>query len=184
MDTTVKAPIILNQSDDWPLWFSQVRTLAIVKDVWNYVNPDLPSEPELPTRPIRPTVQAIDPRAISDDQFDDKQRERWREKRRDYELDLRDYNQINTAIQTVFLLASTSISYTNKLLIQNKTSAYQILQLLKQRHAPTTETRKRYIITKYQKMTQTPHSTPNIDAWISQWENTYAEASELGIAET
>jgi hypothetical protein len=84
MDTTVKAPIILNQSDDWPLWFSQVRTLALVKDVWNYVNPDLPTEPELPTRPVRPTIQAIDPHAISDDQFNDKQRERWREKRRDY----------------------------------------------------------------------------------------------------
>jgi methylthioribose-1-phosphate isomerase len=67
--------------------------------------------------------------------------------------------------------------------VQNKTSAYQVLLLLKQRYAPTTETRKRYIITKYQKMTQTPQTTVNIDAWVSQWENVYAEASELGIAE-
>jgi hypothetical protein len=48
--------------------------------------------------------------------------------------------------------------------VQNKISAYQVLQLLKQRHAPTTETRKRHIIIKYQKMTQTPQTTVNIDA--------------------
>lgn len=33
-------------------------------------------------------------------------------------------------------------------------------------------------------MTQPPALTVSIDAWISQWENIYAEASELGIAET
>ena len=70
MEPAVKASIILDHSDDWPLWFSQVRTLALVKDVWHYVNPDLLSEPEQPSRPTRPSVKTINLNVLSDDDFD------------------------------------------------------------------------------------------------------------------
>ncbi|KAJ5670386.1 uncharacterized protein N7477_005749, partial [Penicillium maclennaniae] len=138
----------------------------------DYIDPDNPIKRDIPSYPIRPRATDINPKALTDEDLTTNERERWRDRRRDYELDLREYDRISGAISQIYLIIQSSISYSSKLIIQH----------LPSRYAPTTEARKRSVIKKYHQMHRIPHSL-TIDAWISQCENTYIEAVQLGISE-
>lgn len=138
MVTELLIKVVLNGPENWPLWFSQVRNYAIMRDLWDtYVNPDIPIEPKRPSRPVRPSVKTIDPNAADSTQLNDNQRELWRDLRWDYELDLKEYAHINDTILGVYKQILASISLTNMKLTQNKTSCWQILRLLKEKYAPS-----------------------------------------------
>ncbi|KAJ5666537.1 uncharacterized protein N7477_008985 [Penicillium maclennaniae] len=182
MSDISKIGITLSESSDWYLWIGQIKSYAIAKGVWDYIDPDNPIKRDIPSYPIRPRVTDINPKALTDEDLTTSERERWRDRRRDYELDLREYDRISGAISQIYLIVQSSISYSSKLIIQHLPTVYEALQTLQKRYAPTTEARKRSVIKKYHQMRRIPHSL-TIDAWISQCENTYVEAVQLGIGE-
>ena len=53
--------VILDQPSHWEPWLFVVKTIADGGDTWRYMNPDLPSEPAVPIRPIMPTPTDINP---------------------------------------------------------------------------------------------------------------------------
>ncbi|KAJ5684591.1 uncharacterized protein N7477_000936 [Penicillium maclennaniae] len=182
MSDISKIGITLSESSDWYLWIGQIKSYAIAKGVWDYIDPDNPIKRDIPSYPIRPRVTDINPKALTDEDLTTSERERWRDRRRDYELDLREYDRISGAISQIYLIVQSSISYSSKLIIQHLPTVYEALQTLQKRYTPTTEARKRSVIKKYHQMRRIPHSL-TIDAWISQCENTYVEAVQLGIGE-
>ncbi|KAJ6130931.1 hypothetical protein N7523_001391 [Penicillium sp. IBT 18751x] len=182
MSDISKIGVTLSESSDWYLWIGQIKSYAIAKGVWDYIDPNNPTKREIPSYPTRPRVTDINPNTLTDENLTAPERERWRDRRRDYELDLREYDRISGAISQIFLIIQSSISYSSKLIIQHLPSVYEALQTLQKRYAPTTEARKRSVIKKYHQMRRIPHSMTT-DAWISQCENTYVEAVQLDIGE-
>ena len=57
---------------------------------------------------------------------------------------------------------------------------YDMLVALKQRVAPTNQTRKIELVNQYQKLKKAPHSQ-NLDTWLQQWEKTYKECKQLKL---
>ncbi len=52
---TTAAPVMLQSAEDWHRWYSVLRTNAINRDVWDYVNPD--STTPMPTLPDVPNLE-------------------------------------------------------------------------------------------------------------------------------
>jgi hypothetical protein len=57
---------------------------------------------------------------------------------------------------------------------------YDMLIALKQRVAPTNQTRKIELVNQYQKLKKAPRSQ-NLDTWLQQWEKTYKECKQLKL---
>ena len=56
---SAKAPV-LNGPKDWYDWLDYIKDLATTKRVWNYVNPDLETVPDL-LEPSIPSVEDVRP---------------------------------------------------------------------------------------------------------------------------
>ena len=181
-DLIAKVSITLTSSDSWLLWYNHIQTLATTQQVWHLINPELSEEPSLPLAPIRPKVEDIDSMCHHLAQLKKEQLDLWSNLRREYELDLREYERIINRINFIHQLITTSISHENRRLIGNNTSVYTILKILYQLHAPTTESRKRHVIKQWHQMRQGPRSM-TIESWLTKWENIYTEAIQLNIGE-
>ncbi len=48
------ATVYLDQPSDWARWILRVRLTARRLAVWQFVDPDLPTQPELPIKPDYP----------------------------------------------------------------------------------------------------------------------------------
>jgi hypothetical protein len=58
MATTEKV-VILDTPMDLKSWLFVVRMMAEGSDVWRFIDPELSSPPQVPSRPTKPTVQMI-----------------------------------------------------------------------------------------------------------------------------
>ncbi|EAU36855.1 predicted protein [Aspergillus terreus NIH2624] len=182
---TDRISTILSTSSDWLLWFRSIKTLALNKGVWGYINPDQPEEPILPERPAYPFPSRIQGEATSILDLSPANRELYRDLLREYELQMREFDHVNKGLTLIHMIIQNSISQQNKRAIINTNSAYQSLRILRDKLAPTNEARKRDVIGRYHQLRAQGSSvrSPNLESYISQWENLYSEAQELDISE-
>jgi hypothetical protein len=179
--TTTKA-VILDQPSHWEPWLFVVKTIADGGDTWKYINPDLNTEPVIPTRPEKPTTQSINPDKTSLLELDTAEKETFKLFLADYKEDLAVAKQILDTIQTVWNHVVTTVSTRNIVYINDKTSVYQMLVALKKRLAPTDYARKLDLARKYNKL-KTYSKREDVEKWLKDWETTYADGKKLNIPE-
>src|ERR1700730_14161306 len=57
---TTKA-VILDKPSDWETWLFVVKAMAEGGDTWDYMNPNLETEPVVPKRPTMPKPNDVNP---------------------------------------------------------------------------------------------------------------------------
>ncbi|PYH40033.1 uncharacterized protein BP01DRAFT_268809, partial [Aspergillus saccharolyticus JOP 1030-1] len=171
----------LNQSCDWILWINQIRLFAINKGIWELVNPELPTEPAYPIRPSAISVKQIKSSANSIIDLNESDRLLYQEAKQDYHQNLKEFNETASGLASLSLLINSTLSKQNQHAILNLEKPYQILRALRNRLAPTNQSRKRDLINRYHRL-RTSTKGP-IESHISQWELIYSEAVELQISE-
>src|SRR5580700_1408737 len=110
-------------------------------DIWQYINPDLSIEPQLPQRPTKPSVvQLFDKQSIAS--LNVNERELYKLVFQDYRKELSQVSKIFDLIDRVRIYITNSVSLKNITYLEDTTTVYQMLLALKKRLAPTDEAKK------------------------------------------
>ncbi len=128
--------VVLDEPSDWELWLFVIKTIADRGDTWPYIDPDLPEEPAVPTRPVMPKITDINLQKNTLSQLDTTEKEMLKLSLAMYKEDLINTNKILDTIQSVCKHIITTISTRNIIYINDKTTVYQMLVALKKRLAP------------------------------------------------
>jgi len=174
--------VILDQPSHWEPWLFVIKTIADGGDTWKYINPDLDTEPVIPSRPEKPTPRSINPAKNSLLELDAIEKETFKLFLADYKEELVVAKQILDNIQNVRNHIVTTVSTHNIVYINDKTSVYQMLVALKNRLAPTDYARKLELAYKYSKL-KTFSKQEDIEKWLKDWETTYTDGKKLNIPE-
>jgi len=142
---TTIGSVILDKPQDWRTWIFVIRTEAEMTDVWQYIDPDLPSQPLhglVPTEPSIPTVQAVKPSAVTYSDLNDRELIQLDMLREDYKIRWSEYKRTSSAIANINAAILHSISAGNLVFImQDCRTPYKKLRQLKKRFAPTDSAR-------------------------------------------
>jgi hypothetical protein len=138
--------VILDKPQDWDTWIYVIRTEADMTDVWQYIDPDLPSQPIhrlVPTKPSIPTVQDVKPSAVTYEDLNDRELIQLDMLREDYKIRWREYDRTSSALANINQAILHSISARNLVFIMRDCrTPYKKLQQVKKRFAPTDSARK------------------------------------------
>ena len=179
MAATAKT-VILDRPAHWDSWIFIVKAIAQGGDAWKYVNPELGTEPDIPSRPEKPTAAHINPAKSSTTSLTPAELDMYKVMLAEYREDLATVKQVLDTLQTVQNHVVTTILVTNVVYIKNKSTVYQMLVALKKRLAPTDYARKLEVVHKYNKL-KTFSKQENVEKWLKDWETTYADGKELDI---
>ena len=150
--TSSTKTVILDQPSHWESWLFVIKTIADGGDVWNYIDPDLDTEPEIPSRLGKPLVQHINPDKRSIFDLNSEEKDTYKLLMTEYREDLAIAKQILDTIQVVRNHIVKTVSTSNIVYISDKTLVYQMLAALKKRLAPTDYARKLELASKYNKL--------------------------------
>src|SRR5437868_295953 len=92
-----KTSIILTNTDTWDDWLGNIRRLAIIAKIWEYVNPDLAEVPQL-TKPVLPTYSQVKANATTFAELTQAEQEEWHRINRQYVGQNDDYKRKRRAI--------------------------------------------------------------------------------------
>lgn len=180
--SSIAKTLILDTPKDWETWLFIVKTMAEGADVWEFINPELDTVPEVPPRPIIPTAQDIKNTATSLVDLTIEDRELFKLMLANY----KEVQQINRRIRDSLIKIldhiTTSISKDNVYIIRSCSTARDMLVELKRRLAPTNHAQKLEIIDKYQRLKMFTKNQ-DIEKWLRAWETTYEEAKKLNLPE-
>jgi hypothetical protein len=182
MASTTTKTVILDQPSHWEPWLFVVKTIADGGDTWKYIDPDLNTEPIVPNRPEKPNPQDVNPSKTSLLTLNTEEKETFKLLLSMYKEDLAIAKQVLDTIQTVRNHIVTTVSTTNIVYINDKTTVYQMLVALKKRLAPTDYARKLDLAHKYNKLKKFSKKE-DIEKWLKDWETTYTDGKKLNIPE-
>ena len=181
MGSTSKT-IILSRPADWEPWFFTIRSLAEGGKVWELIDPDLATEPAVPAEPEIPTATQVNRNKISIVDLDPDERELYKLLLVQHKEHSAKATKTLEALNSVRKHLITTVAADNLVYIRGKSTAYQMLQELKKRLAPTDYARKMDAILRYNRL-KTFSKQENVEKWLKEWEVTYTDASVLEIAE-
>jgi hypothetical protein len=93
MAAMTKAVILTNKSD-WDAWLFGVKIIARASQIWDYINPDILIEPNIPRLPVKPTLDKINQDKLTILDLDLTERETYKLLLADYREELAITNQI------------------------------------------------------------------------------------------
>jgi len=179
--TTTKT-VILDQPSNWEPWLFVVQTMAEGGDIWEYINPDLDTDPIIPNRPQKPNPQDVNATKNTLIALDAPERETFKLLLANYKEDLAVTKQILDTIQAVRTHIVSTVGTKNIVYIKGKTTVFQMLVALKKRLRPTDYARKLDVVRKYNKL-KTYSKRDNVEKWLKDWETTFEEGKNLKIPE-
>lgn len=166
-----KNSVALLSRPDWDHWYKQIRLLARNRNVWEYLDPmnDIPR-----TAPPRPNY----PR---EDDFPDN-RAAFNQAVSNYYDGNRDYNDYRKGVTAVETKIHDSIGRYAQVLIEEKTTAREMLLALKEYYQPTSKEKERDVQERFKKLIQ-PNKSMNIDKWVEEWMIAYHDAKNTDFNE-
>ena len=153
--TAAEATVFLKTSDDWDDWFLMVKLLARQHRIERFVDITKPEVPE-PTEPQMPEYSDIKPNAAVLINLDTHHVSLLRllMERHRYEL-----QSARTTIEALKFLGTYIISTIDRshlMHLDDATTIYQMLLILKKRLAPTDRARRIEVIRRYREMQKAP----------------------------
>lgn len=94
-----KVDVILKTSADWEMWINFIRVNARIEEIWDFMNPNLPVEPELPQVPLRPKPSSIKHGALTAADLDEKQLKLFELTMNNYYKDVAVYTKTKEALK-------------------------------------------------------------------------------------
>ena len=137
---------MLSKPSEWDSWFFAIKVIARTENVWQFIDPDLPTEPLVPSVPIKPIPANVNPAKSTIVTLDEGERELFKLLLTDYKEEKIINKEIHTALNGIQKHIVTSVSTENHVYIRDEETTYQMLRKLKSRLAPTDYARKLEVI--------------------------------------
>ena len=128
----------LATEDDWHLWLSVVKNIALEAQIWQYINPRLPTEPPEPTEPQKPTAAQIagDPEATVHS-LSATDLSRYSTLHSIYQTDRAEYQTFLRSRQRIINLIHATVTEANQHYLAGIHTPYQQLRKLRSIFAPS-----------------------------------------------
>jgi hypothetical protein len=123
MATTTKTTI-LDLPSNWDSWIFVVKSIADGGDVWKYINPDLESEPVIPSRPEKPSAKDVNPNKTTTVLLTPTELDMYKVLLTEYREDLATVKQVLDTLQLVRNYVVTTVSVTNVVYIKDTSTVY------------------------------------------------------------
>jgi hypothetical protein len=172
---------ILISQNDWDKWISSIRIAAEGKEIWDYINPDIPAG-QLPVlrEPVEPSVTSIKETAATYLDLDASEKDYYKLLPQRYYTRLDHFKRTNSAVKRFGARIQDSIADVNATYIRDSSIPHAMLVALKKAFAPSDKSRERDMVLRYRKLQKAPKSR-NLDSWLHSWELTYADARSINL---
>lgn len=174
------AVVLLKSSKDWTRWLALIKTKAVNNDLWQHIDPTVPSPPQFepPAKPLpatfAPGAENVTVASLTAAQFQRYNAEImvWQEELKDHRKKVKIITEIEDhVIKTTGTYWST---------IESVTGLHARLVKLKERVAPTTYAREQEVIRRYEHVRTEAKST-RTEEWLAEWESALRDAIELKL---
>lgn len=174
--------IVLRKSDDWDIWYSFVRTRAVITGIWEIVNPEKAVRPEFLPTPSPPEFEL--PAASDTAYFDSGAYKLYKARRWIYELELARFESQRKAISDLINYVQDTLTVQTAIYIQHvEPHPWNLLRTLKHRLEPSDMTRSFQIVAKYHRLCE-GLGKQDMEEWLDEWQTTYTLAEAYNIAES
>lgn len=176
-----KPACMLTTSAEWREWYFIIQQAAKQLDVWELCDPDTSTVSAKLAKPTAPKVSDVRQGAIDLEDLDDddyKKYQRRKEVYKDKQTEWKDQHNKLSQINNLILL---TVASTNHVWIMDKDSAFEKLQSLKNKLAPTDMARKLLVRSKYLALSKI--GSQDIDIWVDEWTHVLKEAEALKLPE-
>ena len=204
---------MLKARNDWPQWFMTLKVHALMKQVWDHINPDGPTVPDLirdnpkyPELPLEPVAPKDPPTGANQEQLREhaSSRTEYEQEHKIYEARVKDQPEavrkwkVLTAEWTRKASAITNIQdwmiktiapdllqpVQFKLMNTGETSIQSQLRMLKKQLAPSEATMKNQIRIEYRAhLDKARNGRIGPDRWFNDWQMLYSRAQAYNIPE-
>src|ERR1700709_881527 len=181
MATNAKT-VILTTPKDWEQWLYTVKLIADEDDIWGYIDPDLTTAPAIPSKPIKPTANMVNPTNQHLTELTPTETNTFNMLLADFKEEKTIVKTVTDTLKTIKAHIGTTVHRDNIVYILDITLVHNILLALKQRLAPTDRARKIDVIRQYTKL-KTWNKRQDVETWLKEWETTYTTAKKLKLAE-
>ena len=176
---TPKVSVVLKSQNDWRAWYD-IKTTAVTRHVWDYINPDLPVQPFEPQPPVEPGFHLVKTGVRNVTEFSAEEYEAWKRLIKDFDRRNTQYKEVFRNLNAVKTLIRALIARQHHHFVYAKQTACEELKALKNRFALTDKERRIELKKQYRELQKTPRSI-DIDLWLSKWEQVYSECLEANI---
>jgi Reverse transcriptase (RNA-dependent DNA polymerase)/GAG-pre-integrase domain len=168
------ATVVLTGPDNWHEWLYFISNSAIEEHIWEYVNPDLETQPILPIQPALPS----DPEDDQPESQNKWQREKFKyeHRRKDYEKTVQALKEFNKSVER-----SIDTHFFTHFYRLNAKTGYARMKALKDNIAPTDRGRELTVTTDYETLKRV-QKRMNIDLWLKKFRMVCNEAEILHLA--
>lgn len=175
----------LDNEGDWHLWLSAIKNIALEAQIWQYINPRLPTEPPEPTEPTKPTAEQItgDPTATVHS-LSQANLSRYSTLLTIYQTERAEYQTFLRARQRIINVIYASVTRSNQHYLAGLHTPYQQLRKLRTIFAPSPRLytqRLRMIWRSHLDSAQNKSS--NKQAWLTRIEALYNECVNANVPE-
>jgi len=159
--TTVKAlTIMLNKPEDWHVWLEMIKDRCLVLDIWKYIDPSLPIQPQEPVKPPTPA------RTVTD--------LTW------YKLDLQQHKEFQSASNQVSEILAQTVNKFYQSSTRGKATLWAKLRALQEQCKPHDLARQFSLIDQLNRLKRGPNRAA-MDQWLNEWQGYLVDATEIDL---
>jgi hypothetical protein len=138
--TTQQVEIILNDQVEWKLFIQNVQQAATDLHIWDVINPDHETQPNVQSKPSLPTAStATGGNKASIASLDVGERDVFKLLYTSYQQEYAEWKQQDAALIAIHKHIREHITLPNHIAIAESTSVWNTLRLLKERNEPSDE---------------------------------------------
>lgn len=173
----------LATEDDWHLWLSFIKNIAIEARIWQYINPRLPTEPPEPSEPVKPTAEQItgDPTATVQS-LSQANLSRYSTLLTIYQTERAEYETFLRARQRIINVIFASVDRSNQHYLAGLHTPYQQLRKLRSIFAPTPRLYTQQLRVAWRNHFRVNQSTGRKE-WLKRTEDLYNECLQASVPE-
>jgi hypothetical protein len=110
--------------------------------------------------------------------------EEYRNLQADYQRKIKLFDRQTTGFSELRAHIQRTVAKNNLTYTFDCATPWHMLVNLRNRFAPTSETREREVILRYAELRDNPPKGINTEAWLSKWEKAYADGKKLNLPDT
>ena len=174
--TSTAGGIILGSSDEWRTWFSTIKVTAQSLGTWKYLDPDTPNPEQIPSEPREPIPGDAQDGAQLVQDLATKNYEIFQRLLAQHDRQTLQFSNVQRNLYRVIYQIRQTVASDHQHLIAHIEDPRELLIALRDRFSPSETERMLELRVRWLNKTRSSPKDSRIDAWLTEWENLYAEA--------
>ena len=159
-----------------------IRISAQARGILSIIDVNAATLPQQPVRPAEPRYWDVEPVAQSYSQLTADGKDHYKVLMDEYRMRVEQYERQQKALVDILDFIQNTVARNLRPCIHSLSTPYAILKALEKRLASTDRTRRIELSRELQALKKGPRGQ-SLDAWLLQWETTFAQAEKLNLAD-